>query len=119
MDYNLYPLLPSLKPCEPCEPLDTIDTQYLNQSHIPLINPLKKDLYIELYNDKWFNKPLEILIPPFTYQHDTLKLPHKSLLPFLSTIEFHDESNTCFLQPFFDKVDDNISNHLSPLALHK
>ena len=43
MAYNLYPLLPSLKPCEPCEPVDTIDTQYLNQSHIPLINPLKKD----------------------------------------------------------------------------
>ena len=49
MVYDLYPLRPSLKPCKP---VDSTDTWYLNQSHAPLINPLKKTLYIELYNDK-------------------------------------------------------------------
>ena len=45
--YDLYPLPPSLKPCEL---VDTTDTRYLNQSHTPITNPLKKSLHIKLYN---------------------------------------------------------------------
>ena len=49
MIYDLYPLPPSLKLCEP---VDSTDTRYLNQMHAPLINHLKKELDIELYNEK-------------------------------------------------------------------
>ena len=49
MAHDLYPLLQSIKPCES---IDSIDIQYLDQSHDPLGNPLKKSLHIELYNDK-------------------------------------------------------------------
>ena len=38
MAYNLYPLPPSLNPCKP---IDSNDTQYLNQTHAPLVNRLK------------------------------------------------------------------------------
>ena len=53
--YNFYPLTPSLKSCES---VDTTDMQCLRQSHDPFTNPLKNFLYIELYNEKWFNKSL-------------------------------------------------------------
>ena len=49
---DLYPLPPSLKPCEP---VDSTDTRYLNQTHAPLVNPLKKFLHVERYNEKWFS----------------------------------------------------------------
>ena len=49
MAYDLYPLPQSLKPCET---IDSIDTRYINQSHTPIANPLKKALHIELYNEK-------------------------------------------------------------------
>ena len=77
MAYDLYPLPPSLKPCEP---VDTTDTRYLNQSRIPIINHLKKALHIELYNEKWFDKPLRISIPPFRYHHRALNISTKSTL---------------------------------------
>ena len=48
--YDSYPLPPFL---QPCEPVDLTDTRYLNQMHAPLINPLKKALDIELYNEKF------------------------------------------------------------------
>ena len=60
MTYYLYPLPPSLKPCEP---VDTTETRYLNKSHTHITNPLKKSLHIELYNEKWFDKPLHTSIP--------------------------------------------------------
>ena len=82
MVYNLYPLLPSLKPCEN---VGTTDTCYLNP---PIINPLKIALYIELYNEKRFDKPLKISIPPFIYKHDTLKLSIESMYPFNQVLNF-------------------------------
>lgn len=86
MDYDFCPLPPSLKPCEP---VDTTCTRYLNQSHTPLANSSKKDLHIELHNKTYFNKPLQISIIPFTYQHVTLKLSNESLPSFQSVIELH------------------------------
>ena len=88
----MYPLTPSLKPYEP---VDTTDTRYLNQSHAPLTNPLKKALYIKLYNEKWFNKPFQTSIPPFTYQLDTVQIPTESLPSFPSVIELHEETHNC------------------------
>ena len=79
MAYDLYLLLPSLKPCET---VDTTYTQYMDQSHAPIINPLKKALRIELYNTKWFDKSLKTSIPSFIYKHDTLKLPTEYVSPF-------------------------------------
>ena len=49
MAHDLYPLPPSLKPFEP---IDSTDTRYLNHTHAPLVNPLKRALHIELYNEK-------------------------------------------------------------------
>ena len=107
---------PSLKPCEP---VDTTCTRYLNQSHTPLTNLSNKDLHIELHNKKYVNKPLQISIIPFTYQHVTLKLSNESLPSFSSVIELHKKTNTCLPQPLFEKVDAIFSNPLSLLALHK
>ena len=92
MTYDLYFLPPSLKPCEP---VDTTVTRYLNQSHALLNNPLDKSLYIELYNEKWLNNLLQTSIPPFTYQHNTLKIPTGYLPSFPSVIERYDETHTC------------------------
>lgn len=63
-------LIPSLKPCTP---IDTIDTRFLNQTHTSLVNSLKKLLYIELYNERWFNNSIKTFIPPITYKHGTLR----------------------------------------------
>ena len=113
--YNFYPLPPSLKPCDS---VDTIDTRYLNQTHVPLINLLKKALHIKLYNEKWFDKLLETSIPPFTYKYDTLELLDESVYPFLSVVDLHDETNTLIPQPLYENVDDDISLIPFPLTLH-
>ena len=55
MARDLYSLPSSLRPCEQ---VDSTDTRYLNQTHAPLVNPLKRSLHIELYNEKWFSKPV-------------------------------------------------------------
>ena len=106
MAYDLYPLLPSLKPCET---VDKTYTQYLDQSHAPIINPLKKALHIELYNTKWFDKPLKTSLPSFIYKHNTLKLLTESNSPFPSVFEPHDKTNTCPPKPLFEIVYYNIS----------
>ena len=85
MAYDLYPLPPSLKPCEH---VDYTDTRYLNQMHTPLINPLKRALDIELYNEKWFNKPLHTSTFKLVYDHDTLQFPDASFP------ELHQEIDT-------------------------
>ena len=47
MVYDLYHLPRSLKLYDL---IDNTDTRYLNQPYAPLINPLEKVLYIELFN---------------------------------------------------------------------
>ena len=116
MTYDLYSLPPSLKSYEP---IDKTKTRCLNQSHAPFTNPLKKSIHTELYNEKWFNKPLPTSIPPSTYQHHTLKMPTAPFPALPSVIELHEKTHTCPLQPLFEKVDDIFSNPLSPIALHK
>ena len=56
---ELYLLPPALFPSQP---LDTIDQCYLSSTHVPIVNPLKKSMKIELYN-KWlcmYNSPTPI-----------------------------------------------------------
>ena len=91
MTYDLCPLLLSIKPCEP---MDTTYTRYLNQTHAPPINSLNKALHIELYNDKWFDKPFKTSVSLFTYKHATLKLSDESISPITSVVDLHDEINT-------------------------
>ena len=113
--YHLYPLHPSLKPCEP---IDTTDTRYLNQSHTPVTNPLKKGLHIELYNEKWFYNPLKTSVPPFLYKHRTLKVSLASVSPFPSIDELHYDTNTFPPLPLVEVVDDTLSSLPSPIILH-
>ena len=115
MTYDLYPLSPSLKPCEP---VDTTDSRYLNQQHTPLANPLKKVLHIELYNEKWFSKPIPTSAPPIMYQHDTLTLSNDTPLSFLFVSYLHKETRTCPPTHILEKDDDFLSSPSSPLALH-
>ena len=79
----------------------------------------KKTLHIELYNEKWCNKLLPTPIPPFTYQHDTPNIPTTLIHSFPSVIKLHKDTHTCPPQPLFEKLDNNFSNFLFLLALHK
>ena len=102
MAYALYPLPPSLKPYDP---IDTTDTRYLNHTHLPLANPLKKALHIELYNEKWFTKPIPTSAPPITYNHDTLKLSKDTSFTFPSVSNLHKETHTCPPKPLLETED--------------
>ena len=115
MAYDLYPLPVSLKPCEP---VDTTDARYLNQSHTPITNPLKKALHIELYNEKCFDKPLHTSIPPFRYNHRTLDVSTKSVSPFPTVVELHNDTNTCSPTSLVEAINDTFSSPPSPLILH-
>ena len=115
MAYDLYPLPPALKPCEP---VDRNDTRYLNQSHEPIANPLKKAHHIELFNEKWFDTSLHTTIPSFRYNHRSLKLSTEPVSPFPSIIELHNDTNTHPPLSFSEAVDDTLSSPPSPLALH-
>ena len=115
MSYDLYLLLPSL---EPCEPVDTADSRYINEKHNPLVNPLKKSLHIELYNEKWFSKPISTSAPPIMYQHDTLRLPNDIPLSFPSVSDLHMETKTYPSTPILEKDDDFWTSPPSPLTLH-
>ena len=115
MAYDLYPLPLSFKPCEP---IDSIDTKYLNKSHTPIANPFKKALHIELYHEKWFDKPLQTTIRPFRYKHCSLKLSTESVSLFPSVVELHKDTNTCPPLPLSEAVDDTPSSPSSPLVLH-
>ena len=115
MVYDFYPLPLSLKPCEP---IDTTDTRYLNQSHTPITNRLMKALHIELYNEKWFYKPLHTSILPFRYHHRTLDISTKSVSLFPTVVDLHNDTNTCHPTPLAEAIKDTFSSPPSPLILH-
>ena len=100
MTYDFYPLPPSLKPCKP---IDTIDSGYLEQNHTILVNLLKKYLHIELYNEKWFNKPIKTSIPSIPYNHDTFKFLNELSPSFLSVSELYKETGTYPPQSIIEK----------------
>ena len=87
MSEDLYILPPSLKPCEL---VDSFNTRNLNQSHTPIVNPLKKALNIELYIEKWFSKPPATSPLPFLYDHATLSFPSETASPFPTLVKLHD-----------------------------
>ena len=80
MSEDLYILPPLLRPCKN---LDGSDTRYLNQSHTPIVNPLKKPLNIELYNEKWFGTPFPTFSPIFKHDHVILSFPPQLQIPSL------------------------------------
>ena len=88
------------------------------QSHTPITNPLKKFLHIELYNEKWFDKPLHTSIPPFRYDHRVLDISTKSISPFPTVIELHNDTNTCPPTPLVEAINDTVSSPPFPLILH-
>ena len=51
------------------EPLDTMDQRYLYLSFTPIVSLLKKDLYVDLYNDTYFSSKSKYIKSP------TLDLP--------------------------------------------
>ena len=116
MSEDLYILPPSLKPCEP---VDSSDTRYLNQSHVPIVNPLKEPLSIELYNEKWFSPPPKTSPPPFFHDHATLSFPPAATSPFPTLAELYDDTHTSPPTQFLEN--DCVSNDspLAPSTLHK
>ena len=115
MAYDLYPLPPSLKTSEL---VDTTDSRYLNQTYTPFVNPLKKDLYIELYNEKWVDKPIKTSVPPISLNHDTLKFPIESFPRFLSVSELHKRIDTCPPQSLIEIEYPSLFSSTSPSVLH-
>ena len=76
MSLDLYILPPSLKSCDP---VDESDTRYLNQSHAPIVDSLKKPLIIELYNENSSAHPL-----PHSLRHSNTIMIH---YPFLQLLQ--------------------------------
>ena len=64
-----------------CESTDSLDTLYLNQSHSPIINPLKKLLNIKLYNENGSDHHQKYF-PPFKHDFDWLFPPSTVPTPF-------------------------------------
>ena len=97
---NLYILPPSLK----CYKLvDGSDTCYLNQSHTPIVDPLKKSLNIGLHNENVFGTPPKIFFLSFKHGNATLFFPLDITSPFPSLYKLHKETNLFPPQPFLSK----------------
>ena len=73
---------------------------------------------MELYNEKWFDKPLQTTIPPFRYKRCSLKLSTESVSPFPSVVELHNDTNTCPPLSLSEALNDTLPSPPSPLALH-
>ena len=116
MSDNLYILPPSLKPCEP---VDGSDTRYLNQTHVPIVNPLQKPLSIELYNEKWFSHPPNTSSPPFLYDHATLSFPPADPSPFPTLAKLHEDTHTSPPTPLLEDIVSSHDYPLTPSTLHK
>jgi len=94
---ELYLLPPSLFTVHP---LDTIDQRYLDTCVAPIVNPLKRSMKIELYNEKWLrekgknistssaitNKPSSVL--------DYMVFCPNPDISYPSTQEMHQDSGT-------------------------
>ena len=86
-------------------PLDTIDQRYLDSTHAPIVNPLKKSMKIDLYNDKWLSVPntstpthSTIVNKPFSELNSLAFPPHPDT-QFLSTSDLHvDTQNSDHMQ---------------------
>ena len=112
---DLYLLSPSLKPCEP---IDTTDIRYLNQSILFLLIYWRK-LYILNYTMK--NGLTNYFQPLFHLLLINMILLKCQLYPLLLFHQWLNFMKKLTLSPspksLFEKVDDNFSNPVSPLAL--
>ena len=113
-DLNILP--PSLKLCEP---VDSSDIHYLNQSHTPIVNPLKKALNIELHIEEWFSKPPATSPLPFLYDHATFSFPSETTSPFPTLVKLHEDTHTFALTPLLDDSTDIDSSPPLPSSLHR
>ena len=84
----------------PSHPLDTIDQRYLDSTHAPIVNPLKKSMKIELYNDKWLSvSNMSTLTHSTIVNQPSFELDNLVFLPhpdtrFPSTFDLHVETQT-------------------------
>jgi len=93
---ELYLLPPALSSSHPP---NTINQQYIDSMHAPIVNPLRKSMKIELYNDNWLRKPSlstlthsTIIDQPSSEFDDLAFLPHPDT-PFPTTADIHAETN--------------------------
>ena len=90
----------------------------MNQSYSSVVNPLRKSLNIELYNEKRFDKPPRTSKPLFEYDHATLAFPEYPSPPFHSVSDLNDESKSLCVPPLIEQLTDtNILSSLYPLVL--
>ena len=78
----------------------------MNQSYSSVVNPLRKSLNIELYNETWFDKPPRTSKPLFDYDHPTLFFPEFPLSPFPSVSDLHDTLETPCVPSLLEKFPD-------------
>ena len=91
----------------------------MNHSHHPILNPLRKHLNIELYNDTWFDKPTRTYQPLFDYNHPTLAFPDDQITPFTSLSGLHTDTKTILPSLLIDASNTDILSPPSPLVLSK
>ena len=113
-DLNILP--PSLKLCET---VDSSDIHYLNQSHTPIVNPLKKALNIELHIEEWFSKPPATSPLPFLYDHATFSFPSETTSPFPTLVKLHEDTHTFALTPLLDASTDIDNSPPLSSSLHR
>jgi len=93
---DIYLLPPALFPLQP---FDTIEQRYLNSTYDPIVNPLKKSMKIELYNEKCLRKPNSstpthstIVDKPSSNLDARAFLPPPDIFPTITAL--HKETNT-------------------------
>ena len=85
----------------------------------PIVNPLSKPLNIELYNDTWFDTPLQTSQPLFDYNYPTLAFPDDTLYPFTSVSNLHANTHIIPPSPVIDTSNTNTLSPPSTLVLSK
>ena len=76
-------------------------------------------LDIELYNEKWFNKPLHASTLKLEFDHDTLQFSDVYFPTFPPVSELHQETDTYYLTPLIGPDDYSLSSSPSSLTLHR
>ena len=98
--------------------MDSSDTRYLKQSYAPIIDPLKKPLNIELYNDKWFGAPPKTISLPLKHDHAMLYFPSTVPTQFPNLSDLHEETDTSPPEPFIENLDIDDCSLPTPTVLY-
>ena len=89
----------------------------MNQSYSSIVNPLRKVLNIELYNETWLDKPPRTSDPLFEYDHPDLAFSKCPPTLFLSVSDLRENSKTRCVPPLIEQFPTGILSPLSPLDL--